>query len=300
MTAMEVVRSDAEVNLAAGLVRGSGDTTVVLLHGLTQQRHFWGPVIERLCVDPTYPPILSVDLRGHGDSDKPDDGPYDVPTCARDVVALLASQSIERAVVVGHSWGAWVAIELAATDPHRIASVVALDGGVQQLAGLGTREEVRERLTPPTLGVPLDELMGMIAGGSLAPWWSDEVSEALLPTFEVGDDGLARTRLGFDRHMLVLDGLLDYNSLDAMPRVQCPAWLVRCEPIAPDEPPSEWTLSAAQALDEATRRLAMPRVQRWSGALHDVPLQWPWLVAGLIREVVADAKGAHPDEGISQ
>jgi hypothetical protein len=42
--------------------------------------------------------------------------------------------------------------------------------------------------------------------------------------------------------------------------------------------------------------LARPRLQRWSGALHDVPLQWPALVSGLVRaacdEVATAAAGA--------
>jgi hypothetical protein len=50
------------------------------------------------------------------------------------------------------------------------------------------------------------------------------------------------------------------------------------------------------ALASAAAALARPRVQRWAGALHDVPLQWPALVSGLVRaaadEVTTGAAGA--------
>ena len=97
---VDEVASVGDVSLHADRIDGGSERTVVLLHGLTQQRRFWGPVIARLCGDDAHPRILAVDLRGHGDSDKPATGPYDVPTCAADVIALLDSQSIDSAVTL--------------------------------------------------------------------------------------------------------------------------------------------------------------------------------------------------------
>jgi pimeloyl-ACP methyl ester carboxylesterase len=102
----------------------------------------------------------------------------------------------------------------------------------------------------------------------------------------VGDDGLARARLPFDTHMRVVDGLLDYDALAVLGRVTCPVWLVSCGPVGADD---EWSQAKARGMDEAGRLLAQPRLMRWEGAVHDVPLQWPALVAGLIRAAVDDA-----------
>ncbi len=287
---VRLVRSTADVSLVADYVAGDTDLpTVVLLHGLTQQRKFWGPVIRRLTARPMHPPILAVDQRGHGDADKPDHGPYDVPLCADDVSLLLDQLDVDRCVVVGHSWGGWITVELAAQQPDRVAGIVALDGGFTRLADLGDREAVRTRLTPPRLGIPLDDLMGHIATGPLAPWWSDDVREALLPTFEVDTEGLARTRLGFDRHMQVLDGALDYDPVVALEAITCPTWLVRCEAMGTVEPDA--------ALIRAAGLLAMPRVLRWAGAVHDVPLQWPALVAGVIESCVDEAGAPQRTDG---
>ena len=278
------------LELVVDEVAGGAGPAVVLLHGLTQQRKFWTPVMSRLMSDPQHPRIIAMDLRGHGESARPADG-YGVASCAADVVAVMESLSLERSVVVGHSWGASVALSVAAARHDLVSAVVALDGGFVRLSDLGDREQVRERLLPPRLGIPLDDLMAMISSGLLAPWWSDEVRDALLPTFEVGDDGLARTRLGYERHLMVLDGLLDFHPEVVLPKILCPAWLVRCEPLPnPDDPhaSSDWQRMGEDSLEAAVALLVQARVQRWAGALHDVPLQWPWLVAGLIRACVEE------------
>jgi len=105
------------------------------------------------------------------------------------------------------------------------------------------------------------------------------VRDALLPLFGVGDDGLARPRLPFEAHMAIVDDLLDDDGEARLGDLRCPAWLVSCE----SGEASTWTQAKAAALERAGTLLAQPRLQRWTGAVHDVPLQWPELVSGLIR-----------------
>ncbi len=263
---------------------------VVLLHGLSQQRHFWDPVIRRM----RSRPVTAPDQRGHGDNDLPEDADYSLDACATDVVALLDDQRWPRAVVIGHSWGASVALRAAAQAPDRVAAVGLVDGGLWSPADLGPREEVRTRLTPPALGIPEVELWAMVRAGGLP--WSTEIEDALRPTYVVGSDGLARTRIGMARHMRVLDGLLDADparDLDSCADAGLPVWAVVCEPAMPAEP---GTLAAsgqdvrASAATGAARRPNV-LVHRWPGALHDVPLQWPALVAGFVDALVEDCGG---------
>ena len=232
-------------------------------------------------------PVLALDQRGHGDSERPD-GPYDGPTVVRDALTALDALGLSRVVVVGHSWGGWTALRLAAEAPERVLAVVAVDGGV------GTprrpdepRATTRERMRPPGTAVPPDALPGLVRRGPLGPWWSDAVEAAVLAIFGVGDDGLARARLPMDAHMAIVDDLLDADVEGLLPSIACPAWLVACSPT----PERDAALARAAAL------LARPRVQRWDGALHDVPLQWPALVAGLVRAAAAEAATAAPREG---
>lgn len=279
------------VRLRATRWSGSGSPSgapapVLLLHGLASQRRYWNLVMPHLLGGP----VLAVDQRGHGDSERPT-GPYDLSICAADLTVALDAVGLDRVVVVGHSWGAAVALTLAAKHPCRVLAVVAVDGGFTSPLGAGglegSRVEVRRRLEPPRIALPESELTLMFARGTATPGMSQSRLDAVLPGFAVGADGLARARLPFERHMLVLDGLLDMDVETVLGGVRCPAWLVSCEPLDPaDERGAAWAQRKAAGLERAAALLAAPRLLRWGGAVHDVPLQWPALVGGLVRTAV--------------
>jgi hypothetical protein len=143
-------------------------------------------------------------------------------------------------------------------------------------------------MTPPRTALPPDELLAMLRSGPLAPWWSPAVEAAVLPIFGLGEDGLARARLPFEAHMAIVDDLIAADLEPALAAVRCPAWLVSCSPDAD---------RAAGA--GADRGPAAPaRAQRWDGRLHDVPLQWPALVAGLVRAPSTRSRAAPPGKGL--
>ncbi|HET8569914.1 MAG TPA: alpha/beta hydrolase [Candidatus Limnocylindria bacterium] len=72
--------------------------------------------------------VVALDLRGCGGSDKPEDG-YDMPTLADDVATLSRELGLTRPVIVGHSLGGMIAIEMAARQPSLVGAVVAVDPG---------------------------------------------------------------------------------------------------------------------------------------------------------------------------
>jgi len=76
---------------------------------------------------------IAVSQRGHGDSDKPDDG-YRVEDFAADVVPLLDACKIERAILVGHSGSCLVARRVALDHPERIIGLV-LEASPRTLRG---------------------------------------------------------------------------------------------------------------------------------------------------------------------
>lgn len=56
------------------------------------------------------------------------DGPFTVEQHLADAIAVLDTRNVSRAVVVGHSWGAHLALELAVARPERVAGLVLIDG----------------------------------------------------------------------------------------------------------------------------------------------------------------------------
>ena len=106
--------------LAHELIGHADDPSLILIHGITDNRHMWHPLLRDLAVGHQ---VLAVDLRGHGESDS-DDG-YDPISYASDVVETAAALGVGDAVVVGHSLGGVVASAFAAIAPCR--AVVNID-----------------------------------------------------------------------------------------------------------------------------------------------------------------------------
>lgn len=84
----------------------------MLVHGITESRRSWDPLVERLAASHD---VLAVDLRGHGESDA--EGPYDVITMASDVHEVVEALGMERPLLVGHSLGGTVVSAYAAMYP---------------------------------------------------------------------------------------------------------------------------------------------------------------------------------------
>src|SRR5918912_3067337 len=94
-----------EVELAVWRA-GEGPDPVVCLHGITAQHRAFNAAARHLV--PSHG-LVGVDLRGRGDSDKPDSG-YGLEAHASDVARVLDHLGLARAVLVGHSMGAFVAL----------------------------------------------------------------------------------------------------------------------------------------------------------------------------------------------
>lgn len=103
--------------------RGSGRPPMLLVHGWCCDHTYFAPQAEHFGADHR---VISVDLRGHGASDKPEQE-YTMAGFADDLAFLCEQLDVERPVVVGHSMGGVIAFEMAARHPDRVAAVVAID-----------------------------------------------------------------------------------------------------------------------------------------------------------------------------
>ena len=117
-------RVPGEVELAI-CHAGEGPDPVVCLHGITAQHRAFNAAARYLGASLG---LVGVDLRGRGDSDKPESG-YSLEAHAADVVRVLDHLGLQSAVLAGHSMGAFVALKTALLFPERVRALVLLDGG---------------------------------------------------------------------------------------------------------------------------------------------------------------------------
>jgi pimeloyl-ACP methyl ester carboxylesterase len=130
-----------------------------LLHGLASAARIWDLVAPFLAARGHV--VTALDQRGHGESDKPNSG-YDFATIIADDTATAQALNIERPILVGHSWGALVALQYAAVHPEQTTALVMVDGGLGQLSLRPgwTREQAMKDLAPPRFaGTPRDTFL---------------------------------------------------------------------------------------------------------------------------------------------
>lgn len=105
-------------------VRGSvEDPAILLVHGAGQTRSVWGTVAEGL--EQAGRRVIAYDLRGHGASDWPTDGRYEIDAHVEDLRAVLA-QLETRPVVVATNLGGWIATLALSRDAANLAAGLVL------------------------------------------------------------------------------------------------------------------------------------------------------------------------------
>ncbi len=96
---------------------------LIMLHGLGATADSWLLMAEHLCKQHL---LIAFDLRGHGQSDQPEGG-YDLVTIAEDIIQGMAALGLGKVSLVGHGWGARVALIMAARHPALISHLILVD-----------------------------------------------------------------------------------------------------------------------------------------------------------------------------
>jgi pimeloyl-ACP methyl ester carboxylesterase len=264
------IRGDRGVRLAARSYDAARASAPGLLlhHGLASSQRIWDLMLPRLTRRFR---VVTYDARGHGRSAKPSSG-YGFDTVVADARAVIRTTRLEQPMVAGHSWGAMVALDLAARHPGSVSRAVLIDGGIGSLHDSMDWPTAKERLAPPRLaGLHVDELRAMMRGflGD-ALEVTPAVEDIVLSVMHVGRDGRIRPRLSRANHLRILRAIWLHDPGALAQRLSIPTLAVLAH--GGDDP--EWDARKRRAARSVARAGAPIRVS-WLRGIHDLPLQHP-------------------------
>ena len=180
------------------VITGTGPV-ILLTHGFGASSHMFATTVTDLALDHT---AITWDMRGHGRSDSPSDGDdYSVAASLDDMRAMLDEAGAAQAVLLGHSLGGYLSLELALADPSRVAALVLVDTGPGYRSDRGRQawNEMAERYATDLETRGLDGLPG---------------SDELRASVHAGPHGLIHAARGMlrqaDGH--VIDGLASISA----------------------------------------------------------------------------------------
>jgi len=254
---------------------------ILLMHGLSSTSHIWD-LVAPLLSDAAQ--TVALDLRGHGRSDKPD-CPYTFNEVGGDVVGVLDELHFEHPVLVGHSYGANVALWVAATHPERIGGLIMIDGGLTNMGAISWQDTL-QRLTPPKLdGVPIDEFRERIIQNTPQGLISPAVEASILANFEIDAENRIHRRLPVEYHLRILRAMWEQRLTDLYDKVTCPTLILPTR-RAGDE--AHGLAEKEKGVAEAERLIEDVEVVWLEDTIHDAPVHRPHLVADEIKRFIKD------------
>jgi pimeloyl-ACP methyl ester carboxylesterase len=281
---MLFVPVNAQVKLHVRHRPGLRSRAFLLVHGLTSNAGQWDDVADRLAAEGH--PVYAVDLRGHGRSDRPDEG-HDTATAASDVAAVTTALGLRGLVVAGHSWGASVALRLAALHPDLVAGLALVDGGWVDFAGaVGTWE----RGAGFAAALQQNKLSGFTTIAQLRgymravhPAWSDTAIEAFLTEMHVGPDGVVAPRLPQAHHTSIIKSLWEEPPARWYPAIKIPVMML---PALPPSSP-QWQRDQRGWVAKAEEALPQAETRWYEGADHNLHAEHPDRVTADLLDLAA-------------
>lgn len=265
--------------------------TWLLVHGLASNARLWDGVARRLAEAGRR--SVAIDLRGHGRSDKPDDG-YDFDTIAGDLASAIGALGLDRPILVGQSWGAGVVLDFAVRHPELSRGIVLVDGGLTDLRdAFPTWEVCWNRLAPPPLvGLPLSDVEAYFRINHAD--WPDAGVEGSLANFEIRSDRTIAPWLTRDRHKAILEAMWGQSTAELWSRLRVPALIL---PVDGGE--IEWTRAKRAGADKAEAALRASGVSvrvHWFIGDHDIHAQHP----NEVTETMIDEERAGLFDGVGR
>ena len=209
------------INLHYLECKGDGPT-IILMHGLSANAHaFDGLIAAGLA--PAFN-VISIDLRGRGQSDKPDTG-YTMMDHAKDIIGLLDKMNIEKAIIGGHSFGALLSLYLATHFPERVEKLLILDAAAKM------HENTREMLGPSLsrLGQTYPSLEYYIDKAKQAPYidfWDENIESYYNADVKINADKSVSCIPQLQNMVFAVNGVLAEPWAEYLKTVEQPTLLI--------------------------------------------------------------------------
>ena len=259
------------------------DPPVLLLHGLSSNARYW----DRLARELGGRHLVAFDQRGHGLTGRPPKGPdpstgYAMEQLIDDAVFVIQELGLQSPVVVGHSWGATVALELVGTRAGSASGLVFIDGPVQSAANMFSWEDAQRFMQPP---LPRFANFADAVAQSQRDFdgaWADDLEPFVRARVMAEGNELVLT-LTAPVRLQLLRGLYESQPDVLWPRVDMPAIVL----LARGGPAQISTWKGRGAMHLKT--LAPSVEVKWFDTPHDIPLFAPAAVAAEVERVSAPA-----------
>jgi pimeloyl-ACP methyl ester carboxylesterase len=238
---------------------GSGSPPILFVHGWCGDHTVFAPQVEFFRRTHR---VVSVDLRGHGASDAPRQD-YTMAGFAADLSWQCAQLGLERPIVVGHSMGGNVALELAARYPELPAAIVLIDSAL---------------FPPPPLIAALREATPALRGQD----YRETMHRLVSPLFLATDDPARKSQL-LESMSKTLQHVLVSSFVNHITDYDCTAAMLGCRvPVA-------YIGAAISLVDLARFREACPQLVTGQtlGSGHFSPLEVPDQVNSMLARFLA-------------
>lgn len=290
MRPSETIVQAEGVSLSVREGPGEGPS-LLMIHGLASTSHIWDLVAPRLA--PRFR-VVAYDQRGHGLSGKPSSG-YGFDRMCADAVEVIRAERLVRPVVVGHSWGANVALELAVRRPGLVAGIVLVDGGFLAMRDRFDWTTAREQLAPPDpSGVTLERFRRKIARSTRgALELTPEIEAVYRSLIRVDRAGFIHPRLSRANHLRIARALWEQDTHALLHRVRVPTLVLGVRPKATDDPDPNTAgfIREKERSAAVVREIGAPLRFAWLEGIHDIPIQRPAVVARRIGTFACEAVG---------
>ena len=261
-----------------------GFPPLVLLHANGFLARLWQPVAERLA---RRYHVFAYDIRGQGDSDKPDPADasnYHWQKLAGDLRAFLDVFALRRVPVVGHSSGGATAAYLAGTHPEYFSRLVLIEPIIMppQFAAVpGPRNQMAEDARRRRQVWPsADAMFEAYRDRPTFARWRPEVLRlyAEFGTFR-REDGQVQLKCSGDVEARMFENSVSLNIWDVLPDIQCPALIIKGR---------HTDAFLGQIVEEVAAHIPGARHLTIEDAGHLVPMEQPERLSAVIEQFLAE------------